>query len=370
MRKSSLQWPQVHAFRMGRHHFTTLANLDEICHNVCGIQAQMMSAARIALWARMRDLKNEEIQTALWKKRSLVRTSVMRQTLHLLAAADFPIYVTALRRSRLAALWRGMSKFGIVQKEADALNQAVLDALTEGPLPQRELMRLVEPGLAKSVRAWMERFWNIFRLANVEGLICYGPERGAQITFVRTDRWLPKQKRISEHEAQQQMLRRYLHAYGPAALQDFAKWTGFSMPEAKTVWTRFRGEMLEVDVEGQKRWILREDGKALQDCRPGDSVLRLAPSFDPYLLGHASKNHLVDPAHYKRVFRNQGWISPVVLLDGRVAGIWSSQRAGKRLLIEIEPIEKLTKKTRSLLEQEAESLGKFLELSAEISYQP
>jgi uncharacterized protein YcaQ len=359
---------QVAAFRLARHHFIGPAELSAVCESVCGIQAQVMSAAHVALWARMHQLKRDDIQAALWTDRALVRTSCMRQTLHLLTAKDFPIYIAALRRSRVAAISRIMSKFGVTQREADALNDDVVKALAAGPLTKLQLTRHLAPRVGKHVQAWMERFWSVFRLAVVEGLVCYGPEEGGQATLVRVDHWLPKQQRISEQDAQQLLLRRYLRAYGPATLQDFARWTGFPMPEAKSAWTLHQGELSEVDVEGQKGFVLREDLGILKDSASGGHVLRLAPSFDPYLLGHVNKNHLLDPAHYKKVYRESAWISPVVLLNGRVAGIWTSQRQGKQLLLEIEPLAKFSKSIKAKLEEEAASLGEFLNLSPVIKF--
>jgi uncharacterized protein YcaQ len=363
-----VQADQVAAFRLARHHFVGPANLSAVCENVCGIQAQVMSAAQVALWARMHQLKRDDIQVALWRDRALVRTSCMRQTLHLLTAKDFPMYIAALRRSRVGAIWRIMSKFGVTQREADALNDDVVEALAAGPLTKRQLTGHIAPKVGKHVQAWMERFWNVFRLAVVEGLICYGPVDGQQDTMVRVDHWLPKQKRISEQDAQQLLLRRYLRAYGPATLQDFARWAGFPMPEAKAAWTLFQDELCEVDVEGQKGFVLREDLGILKNSASGGHILRLAPSFDPYLLGHVNKNHLLDPVHYKRVYRSSAWISPVVLLNGRVAGIWSSQRRGKQVLLEIEPLANFSKSMKALLAVEAASLGEFLSLSPVVNF--
>jgi hypothetical protein len=95
----------------------------------------------------------------------------------------------------------------------------------------------------------------------------------------------------------------------------------------------------------------------------GDPILRLLPSFDPYMLGHVDKNHLLDSSYYKRVYRNQGWISPVVLLNGRVIGIWSYSGGRKQCSVKIEPLEKFSKITHIMLDKEAASLGNFLSAS-------
>lgn len=360
--KSSVEWSQVSAFRLARHHFLDQqhADLVTICGDLCGAQAQVMSAARMALWARNHSLKQPDIRLALNESRTLVRTSCMRQTLHLLPAEDFSIYITALKRSRVEAIRRVTAKFGITEKDTDRLNEAIVDLLSRGPVPQRDLIARIKPKAGKRVRAWMDRVWSLFRLALAEGLVCYGPDRGKEVTLVRVDQWLPHQRRVPEQEAKRILSRRYLGAYGPATVRDFSKWSGISMKEATPIWGSLDDELIEVSIEDKKASVLREDYEQLLNASLREPVLRLLPGFDPYLLAHAEKDHLVDGAFYKRVYRNQGWISPVVLLNGRVIGVWSAARRGKGSSFEVELFQKVSKATRAKIEEEATSLGAFL----------
>ena len=319
-----------------------------------------MSAARMALWARNHSLKPSDIDIALNQSRTLVRASCMRQTLHLLPAADFSIYITALKRSRGEAIRRGMSRFGVTEKEVELLNEKILHALSRGPATKGELTEQVRAIAGKNVRAWMDRFWSVVRPAMVEGLVCYGPDRGAEATYVRADQWLPRKRRVAEQEAKQILLRRYLIAYGPATLRDFSTWSGISMKEAAPVWGSLDEELIEVSIEEKKASVLRQDREQLMNANLREPVLRLLPGFDPYLLAHAEKNHLVDDAFYKRVYRNQGWISPVVLLNGRIIGIWTAAGRGKGSSFDVELFEKASKITRARIEEEAASLAKFV----------
>jgi hypothetical protein len=370
--KSLFKWPQVSAFRLARHHLVdqNQTNLITVCQNVCGVQAQLMAAAEMQLWTRRHDLTQRDIHSALWKSRALVKTSLMRQTLHLIPATEFSIYISALKKSRLEALLRVMSRFGITPKEVEALNQALLEALDAGPKTRPELIQQIMPKVAKKLRAYFKLAWNIqlFRAALVKGLICYGPEQNNKPTFIRVDHWLPKQKRVSDQQAKQALLCCYLRAYAPATARDFSKWTGMTMQEVKPVWESMQEELVAISVENKKGWLLREDYDELTNSSLDDQTLRLLPHFDPYLLGHAEKDHLVDAAHYKRVYRNQGWISPVVLLNGRIVGVWSYHRAGTRLCLEIEPFAKFSKSIRRKIEEEAAGLGDFLETSWEIKF--
>ncbi len=361
-------WLQAAAFRLARHHLIdrTAARPEELCRDLCGIQAQVMSSAELACWTRMASLSRDAVHNALWKRRTLVRTSCMRQTLHLLPAADFSLYITALRRSRMAALLRGMARFGMTAKDLDGLNAMVVDALRSGPMSQRDLTQAIKPKANPRVVAWAERFWSIVRPAVVEGLVCYAPdqvESGAKrsnAVFVRTDQWLPKQKEIGELAAQQFLLRGFLRAYGPATVQDFAFWSGISVKESREIWSSLADNIAEVSIEGEKMAILSEDIKILAHSSLPQDAVRLLPGFDPFLLAHAAKDHMVEHQHYKRVYRNQGWISPVVLVNGRIAGIWSCGKKGKSVSFKAELFEKITKSQRSKIGDEAERLGSFL----------
>lgn len=325
-----------------------------------------MSSAELACWSRMASLSPDTVHNALWKRRTLVRTSCMRQTLHLLPAADFFIYITALRRSRMAALLRGMARFDMTAKDLDGLNDLVVDALRSGPMSQRDLTQAIKPKVNPRIEAWAERFWSIVRPAVVEGLVCYAPdqnEAGAKrsnAVFVRTDQWLPKQKEIGELAAQQFLLRGFLRAYGPATVQDFAFWSGISVKESREVWSSLGDEIVEVSIKDEKKAMLGDDIKVLAHGSLPQDVVRLLPGFDPFLLAHAKKDHMIQDQHYKRVYRNQGWISPAVLVNGTIMGIWSCTKKGKSLSFKAELFEKLTKAQRSKIRDEAERLASFL----------
>jgi Winged helix DNA-binding domain len=127
-------------------------------------------------------------------------------------------------------------------------------------------------------------------------------------------------------------------------------------------------ELVDVNVEGKKALILCDDYDQLRNSALEGHTLCLLPNFDPLMLAHVEKNHLVDSCNYKRVYRNQGWISSVILLNGRVIGAWSIQRGAKPWALEIEPFENFSKKIRTRIEEEAASLGRFQETSWEIKF--
>jgi hypothetical protein len=127
------------------------------------------------------------------------------------------------------------------------------------------------------------------RPAILEGLICYGPPRGAEATFVRVDRWLPKQKTIDGAEARAELATRFLTAFGPATARDFTKWSGLKSADAQAAFDSLGETIVEVTTDGASCWILRRDLAKLADSRL-DAAPRLLPAFDTYLLAHAAKD--------------------------------------------------------------------------------
>jgi hypothetical protein len=98
------------------------------------------------------------------------------------------------------------------------------------------------------------------------------------------------------------------------------------------------------------------------------ATIRLLPNFDAYLLAHREKDHLLSAQHYKRVYRNQAWISPVVLINGAIAGVWSHKLQGKKLRVEIEPFAKFSKTERAGIEREAKHLSQFFESTLDLKF--
>jgi hypothetical protein len=358
---------QIAAFRLSRHHLDRrlTPSIEHITRDVCGVQAQVMSSAQLAIWARNPRLRPDDVSSALWTRRTIIKTSCMRQTLHLIPTEDFPLYVAALVRSRTAALRRVYARLKITPGEMRTMQQLVLDALSEGPTPQRTLVARAKLGASARMKQWLTLVSSPFRPSIVEGHVCYGPSRGAEVTLVRTDQWIGSLRAVSEDYAKRELVKRFLTAYGPATARDFVKWSGIPVAEAKPVWNSLGGELEEVIVEGASgastsRWILTRDARALSSATLKDEVVRLLPAFDSFLLGHAVTDHMLDPRFYKRVYRNQGWLSPVVLSRGRIVGVWSLRNEARTQVVAIEPFGPLSRKVKAGIGEEVGALSEYL----------
>jgi hypothetical protein len=366
----SFQARDAASFRLARQHLTGAepADVVSICGDICGAQAQLMTAAYLQIWARNHALRKTEAESALWQKRSLVKTHLMRQTLHLIPVTEFGIYISALKSCRVADALRVMKRCGIGAEEGHSLTPLILDALSDGPAGRAAITAAVRPKVSKRVQSWMDKVWSITRIPVAEGLVCYGPGEGNQVTLILSNGWLRAEQLIAEEAARMELLRRYLGAYGPATLADFAHWAGLPSPQVRPLREGLGEELCEVYLDGRPCLLLRDDLRFLGECSALKTQVRLLPHFDPYLLAHREKDHLLAPRHYKRVYRNQGWISPVVLLDGEIAAVWSYQKKSKNLYVTVEPFDRVPRAVRAAIAQEAESLAGFFNSKLEIVF--
>jgi len=354
---------QAAAFRLQRQHLTAArshAPIVDVVRDSGGIQAQVQSAAEMAIWTRRRQTRREDVRRALWDTRELVKTSAMRLTLHVIPAADLAIYVDAMRPASRAVLARWQRRLKITAAHVGIMIDTVLDALADGALPQQELVARAKRRAPKGMRAWLDHAWSAVRPAVIEGAIVYGPPRGAEATFVRVDRWLGPQAELTVEAARAELLRRFLRAFGPATAHDFAKWSGMKVSETRTVVAGLGPELTPVSVDGAAGWILSADADALTGSTLDAAAVRLLGAFDSFLLAHATKEHLVEPRFYKRVYRAQGWISAVVLRGATVVGTWTQAAECKRTIVDVELFRREPAAVRRAIEDEVAALSAFL----------
>jgi len=126
------------------------------------------------------------------------------------------------------------------------------------------------------------------------------------------------------------LLERYLRVYGPSDRLEFAAWAGLDPVNAKPTWESMLDKMIEVAYCGRRTWLLKDDLDALLRSEFRDPV-RLIPNFDVYLAGRDRRVITSNKEEHKRVYRQAGWVSAVVLARGKVGGVWSAKTQKDKL---------------------------------------
>lgn len=368
---AELSWSQVHAFRLARHHLHHRAprkSLAEVVRDIGGAQAQLMSAAELQIAVRV-NCTVADVRKALWTDKTLVKTWLMRGTLHLASADDLPLVTAATGRpwSQMRPSW--LRYMQTTEPEFWKIVDEVAEALDGKPMTREELIARVGRGKSTRIRELLKSGWGgMLKPAARSGRLCFGPNRGQSVTFVRPTDWLGQWREVDPEQAIAEVVRRYLRAYGPASKTDFAQWWGGWRAIGAAGWSAIEADLVRVSVEGSQGHLLRSDLEAIEKARLEPSV-RLLPNFDPYLMGHASRDHLVSRVHLSKVSRIAGWISAVVLVGGVAAGTWTYAMAGKTLRIKVEPFRRLPTAVVGEIKLRAAELARALGATkAEVTY--
>ncbi len=366
-----LTWEQVVAWRLSQQHLLKRAeDMLAVVNQIGGLHAQVFSAAELQLWARMKNPSADAVQNGLWRDRTLVKTWAMRGTLHLLTASAFPQVIAALSTLKHYRRASWQKYHGVTLDELEAIIESLRVTLTDDGLTREQLAEAAatQTNLPKLRELLLSGWGSILKPAAFQGHLCFGPNQGQNVTFVHPARWIGAWTQPDPQAALQEVTRHYLNVYGPATPDDFARWFGLESADAKRVFRSLGDEIQEVNVDSWKAWMLTSALQPMQTLRPAHTI-RLLPLFDPYVIAMPRGNSYILPdAHKNRVYRPQGWISPVILVDGRIVGVWEHDKKAKTTLVKMDAFAPLNSEIKAGIEAETQRLSAFLGTPVQVEF--
>jgi Winged helix DNA-binding domain len=337
---------------LGRERVKPLRAIERLM----GLQAQWPKPPHVGLWSRVEGFERADL-LGLLRGREAVRATMMRGTLHVVSAKDY----IAFRQPLQPMLTRGT--FAVLRERAKGIDVDEVAAtarrcFAEGPRTfeqVREALARVHPKADHRAMAHIARLG--VALVQVPTSVDAWGFPGAP-EFALAESWLAENPHPSEKL--DDLVLRYLAAFGPATAGDVQTWSGL--------------QGVKETLEGlrPKLAVLRDERKReLYDLpkspRPGPDAVAPAvflPEFDNLVLAHTDRRRFVADRHRKRVYLPGLRIAATFLVDGFVAGTWSVERKKDAVTLSVEPFEPLTKKTQGDLAAEADGLVRFVEQSA------
>ena len=336
-------------------------SVHEAVSAAAGIQAQEKPSAFLSVRSRTSGATLADVEAALYEERSVVRTWCMRGTLHLVASENLSRLLSILgpafasrgpETKQLAEM--GFDEGGV--DRAVGIIERILGA--DGPLTRDELAdRLVAEGVGIEPGS---RGPNVLiRQAALRGAICEVAPRDGDNAYDRLREWVsPDEPRDRERELAD-LARRYLSAYAPASLEDFAAWSGLYMRDVREAWQAIAAERTEVDVDGRPASILTEVIPERAPS-PDEPTVSLLPGYDTYLLGYTPENRPVPEPYRSRVWPGAGIVRPTVVLGGRVVATWKLDRSADPPVVLVDAFESLGANQKEGIEAEVRDVGRFL----------
>lgn len=326
----------------------------EAVGRLCGMQAQEPKPPYLGLWTRLEGFQASELGSAL-HDRSLVRATMMRATLHLVTSADY----TAFRTAMQPMLDGGLRVLGDRAKGLDLekVVPAARSLLETGPLTFNEIRALLQeqfPDVNDRALGYAVRLCVPLVMVPTEDR--WGFPRTSRFTLA--DTWLGSGP--DTENAVDELMLRYLAAYGPASAADAQTWSGLSST----------GEALErlrpnlrtfTDDKGRELFDLPDAPRPGEDCR---APARFLPEFDSLVLAHADRRRVIADEHRPMLTTKNLRVRAVFLWDGFARGIWETEYKRKVATLRMRPFEALPRTAVKELGTEGEAMLRFMEPDA------
>lgn len=326
-------------------HATTA--VDALTHLV-GLQAQEPLEPYVGLWSRLREFDPAELVDLL-EARRVVRTLLMRRTLHLVTAQDC-LRLRALHQPMLEQRMLGTLRRRMPGVDIGELAAAGEPLFAQQPQTLSEVARAIgERWPDVETRDLGDALSSLVALVQVPPRGLWGRTDAARNTTVEA--WLGRSLDTPAASADTLVLR-YLAAYGPAASADVRAWSGLTgLPAAIA---RLRPGLRMFRDERGRELLDLPDAPLPDPDIPAPP--RFLPAFDNAVLGYDDRSRIIDHRH--RGLSVTG--ARFVLVDGRVAGTWTVDRSGRQPLLLIAPLAPIAKRDRRAVTEEGERLLTFL----------
>lgn len=312
------------------------------------IQAQLPRAPFLGLWARLEGFTRQALLGAIHDRR-VVRSTLMRGTLHLASAEDVLAYRTTIMPARDVTLPWG------VKPTPELLNQ-ILEIgrahFAPGPKDFESIRQVLEAQGFQPVRPLAYAARMFLPLVQASSSAAFGHEPGGQFTLAKT--WLGCDERLEPQPAE--LARRYLAAHGPSLPADFSTWSG--LKAAAGILESLGDDLVTFkDEKGRRLYDLKD---AARSDGTAAAPVRLLADFDGAILGRADRTGIIRPEHAPLMASKNGLIPAMVLVDGVVVGTWRIEAKRKSVVVDVRLFAQVTAKNRRSIEAEAESAARFL----------
>lgn len=330
----------------------------QVTEDIGGLHATSGTTPYLSLFSRLKCFKRVSLDVELNEKR-LAKVRCIRGTMYILPTDSYPATFSALRRTLKLKPNRCKQYLSITLEEYEELSRSIADIVDSKGMTAPESKRAL--GASTNISRVMGQMCD-------EGLLARGmPKAGwtnNTYTYYPFSDYFPgiNLDKMPEHEAIVSLVSRYLAAFGPATEDDIAWWTGLPKKSVKEALGELQREIVRADVADLKGdfYMLRSDEQMLRAInalrKPAVSLL---PVLDPYTMGYKSRDRFLDPEYYGFVYDRSGNGTSIILVNGRIAGVWDFALEPEPLVL-LCPLDEFPKDTLSEIYSKAGSMGRFI----------
>lgn len=307
------------------------------------MQAQDFNMLKWAVGVRLPESTNQSFLEA-FNKGDVIRTHLLRPTLHLVSANDF-FWMLELTSPHLKTMLRSrLRELELTEPILNKSKSIIEKILGNGNFLTREeiMTQLENSGISTSG----QRAPHILMDCELDGMICSGPLKGNKQTYSLAEERVPVKNLLSREESLFELAKRYFTSHGPASLHDFVWWSGLPVRDARKALEMIKPEFASIESESQIYWFSE---KTIDDKITIHDFAFIVPAFDEFIISYRDRSDAMLAEHHKKAISNNGIFRPTVVINGKVAGLWKKIAKKNSIVVEYDFFRKVSKLEMKLI---------------------
>jgi uncharacterized protein YcaQ len=369
---------KVHCYNLKKQHLFDSCkgnSILEVLKDVFALHATNPQTPYLSLFARLRSFRKDSFDRLMYEDKKLVRVKGMRGTYFIIKVEDFPLVYQATRENN--AKLKVLKNWGIREKEYCKVSEKIFEVLQEDGKTLQEIKRVLPARLKRTVQRIVGRrkysatnLSVILNILEIEGKIVSYKGKGTWSPlhpnkYFLTQKLFPSINlhSISKDEAKEQLIQRYITAFGPVSTRDITWWTGFKASVVKKLLQERSDKFCRLEIDELKGifWMAHKEVKELMATeKPEEVSLELLPYEDLYLKGYKDRRRFVEAENEHIFYYNGSSAAPSILFNNRLVGVWNYGLSRKEK-ITFKLITNLGENVLRLLIKQIKRTGEFLD---------
>jgi hypothetical protein len=322
-------------------------SVNELLNHMGAMQAQEFNHAKWGVGLRLPNFTEKQIEEA-FNRGEILRTHLMRPTWHFVSPEDI-YWLVGLSAKQIKSAMKARNRQLELSEEDFKKSQEVMIKALEGNryLTRDELSELLD---AAGISTKEQRLPHILMEAEIDRVICSGPMKGKKQSYALLEERVPHKIDLTTDEALALLAKKYFTSHGPATIADFTWWSGLQVSLARKAVALNEHQLLSETIDDETYWFAENH----TFTSLSDSAF-LLPAFDEYLVSYKNREAAISADHHTKAVSKNGIFWPIVVINGKVTGLWKHSVKKDQLLLEFDLF-------RSVLPNEKVELEKAIQL--------
>ncbi|HEY5408092.1 MAG TPA: winged helix DNA-binding domain-containing protein [Ginsengibacter sp.] len=331
----------------------TFTTPKEIVSWMGALQAQDYNMAKWAIGVRLPGSTDAKIEDA-FNKGTILRTHVLRPTWHFVSADDIQWMLELTAPHMNLAMKSRHKQLGLNEKIFSKSNSIIQKALEQGKhLTRPEIMSELEKA---NIATHDLKAIHLMYHAELNGIVCSGMMRGKNHTYALLEERVKKVKHITREEALAKLAERYFKSRCPATLEDFIWWSGLNITDGRNALEMVKNNFISENIKSKTYWL----PGSFSVTPKSKSSFYLLPAFDEFIISYKDRRAVIEQEYYAKAFTANGIFRPVMVMNGKVIGLWKRDIQKDKLITEAQFFKRAGEAAINSFKNESKTYAKFL----------